>query len=78
MVDHYSRSTLASVSNCFSLHPYHVDHGIRADATYLLKAVQGFQSKGFPIYSISIQVSHIVEPYSRSDTDSHAERTAKQ
>ncbi|KJA25268.1 glycoside hydrolase family 30 protein [Hypholoma sublateritium FD-334 SS-4] len=24
-------------------------------ATYLLKAVQGFQSKGFPIYSISIQ-----------------------
>ena len=26
------------------------------DPTYLLKAVQGFQSKGIPIYAISIQV----------------------
>jgi hypothetical protein len=29
------------------------------DPTYLLKAVQGFQSKGIPIYAISIQVSFI-------------------
>lgn len=28
-----------------------------ADSTYLLKAVQAFRLKGFPIYAISIQVS---------------------
>ena len=33
--------------------PVYDDH---KDPTYLLKAVQGFQSKGIPIYAISVQV----------------------
>lgn len=32
----------------------------RADATYFLKAVQGFESKGISVYGVSIQVCTVM------------------
>lgn len=43
---------LSMISDCFLLKSYHN----LLDATYLLKAIQGFQNQGFPVYAISIQV----------------------
>lgn len=47
------------------------------DPTYLLKAVQGFQAKGFPIYAISIQVCCYFHSY-MCDIDRKTERAAAQ
>ena len=44
-------------------------------ATYLLKAVQGFQSHGIPIYAISIQVCSSLGGATSHDSPSPVERT---
>jgi len=67
-------SSLLNTCGYDSFHQKLVTNAKSADATYLLRCLQGFQNKGIPLYAISIQN----EPQNSNPTYPTATLTAAQ